>query len=185
MLEIIVPKTEYYNSIKQEFGYYREQKLRLEHSLISISKWESIWRKPFLVEEPVKTTEEIISYIECMLITPNVDKTVLDRLSNENFEAINDYIASPMTATWFNDNRKKNSAKKDIITSEVIYAQMIGLGIPIELEKWHINRLLTLIRVCDIMFNTDSSKNKMSQREIYKSNKEINEARRKKMHTKG
>lgn len=181
MLTIVVPETEFYDEKKQEFGKYNSQTLKLEHSLVSISKWESKWTKPFLVEGE-KTSQEIKSYIKCMSVTPIQDETVFDRLSQENYNAITDYIDAPMTATWFNDRSKKQS--KRIMTSEVIYAQMIGFGIPVEFEKWHINRLLTLIKVCNIMFNEDS-KNKMTQKEIYQSNRELNEQRRKAANSKG
>lgn len=181
MLEITIPRTEYFDSEKQEFGYYDAQTLKFEHSLISISKWESKWTKPFLTKEE-KTQKEIMSYIQCMCITPVSDKSIFSRLTAANQQEIVDYISAPMTATWFNE--PKNSSNKKITTSEVIYAQMIGFGIPVEFEKWHINRLLTLIKVCDIMFN-DDSKNKMSEQEIYQSNRELNEARRKKYNTTG
>lgn len=132
MLEITIPRTEYFDSKKQEFGYYDAQTLKFEHSLISISKWESKWTKPFLTKEE-KSPKEISSYIQCMCITPVSNESVFSRLTAANQQEIVDYISAPMTATWFND-RKKNSDKK-IITSEVIYAQMIGFGIPVEFEK--------------------------------------------------
>lgn len=181
MLEITIPKTEYFKSDTQEFGYYDAQTLKFEHSLISISKWESKWTKPFLTDKQ-KTQEEILSYIQCMCITPISDKSVFNRLTPTNQQELTDYIAAPMTATWITD--KRPNASRRVITSEVIYAQMIGLGIPVEFEKWHINRLLTLIKVCDIMFN-DDPKNKMSKKEIYQSNRELNEKRRKELNTTG
>lgn len=181
MLEIIVPGCECYNSKTKEFEVFKDQILKLEHSLISISKWESKWKKPFLTDKE-KSHEEIHHYIECMCIGSINDRTIFSRFSSENIDQINDYIADSMTATWFNDVKKNRS--KEIITSEVVYAQMIGLGIPVEFEKWHINRLLTLIKVCDIMFNKNS-KDKMSKKDIYRSNRELNAARRAKMNTTG
>lgn len=180
MLKIIVPGQELYDQKNNKFITKKDQELKLEHSLLSISKWEAKWKKPFLVSKPEKTKEEILDYIKCMSTVPVNDDSVFYRLTKENMELINAYIQDPMTATWFNDSKTKNS--REIVTSEVIYAQMIGLGIPIEFEKWHINRLTTLIRVCDIKFNKGT---KMSKKEIYKSNKELNEARRKKMNSKG
>lgn len=182
MLEIIVPETEFYNEKTGNFIKADKQILKLEHSLISISKWESKWKKPFLTEE-TKTKQEILSYIECMSISPLCDKSVIFRLTESNYNDITEYISDSMTATWF--SKSKPTSKRDIMTSEVIYAQMIGLGIPVEFEKWHIHRLMTLIKVCDILFNKDSKKNLMSQKEILKSNRELNEARRKKLNTKG
>lgn len=180
MLQIEVPSSESFDEKTSTFIVNKPQILKLEHSLISISKWESKWEKPFLTREP-KSVEEIISYIECMCMQTISDKSVFRRLSDDNQKAINDYISAPMTATWFNDSKKPG---REIITSEVIYAQMIGLGIPVEFEKWHINRLLTLIKVCGIMFNKDPKKT-MSRKEIYKKNRELNEARRKKVNTRG
>lgn len=181
MLELIIPEKECYNSKTKEFEIQMSQTIKLEHSLISISKWEAKWKKPFLTDKE-KTINEIRHYIECMCIGPVSDKDIFSRLSSENIEQINDYIADSMTATWFNDVKKNRS--REIVTSEVIYAQMIGLGIPVEFEKWHINRLLTLIKVCDIMFNKNS-KDKMSKKDIYKSNRELNASRRAKMNTTG
>lgn len=181
MLEVIVPEQECYNSKTNEFEVIKSQSIKLEHSLISISKWESKWKKPFLTKNN-KTPQEIRHYIECMCIGSVSDKDVFSRLSSENIEQINDYIADSMTATWFNDARSNRS--RDVVTSEVIYAQMIGFGIPVEFEKWHINRLLTLIKVCDIMFNKNS-KDKMSKKDIYRSNRELNAARRAKMNSTG
>ena len=180
MLTITIPATEEFDEIKGEFVYTKEQTLQLEHSLISISKWESKWCKAFL-DKKDKTSEEIIDYIKCMTLNKTVDDHVYNCLTQANLIAINEYISAPMTATYFsaNEQGKKNSEQ---ITSELIYYWMIALQIPFECQKWHINRLLTLIRVCNIK-NTPPKK--MSKRDIASRNAALNAARRKQMNTKG
>lgn len=173
MLQLIIPDSEYFNEQTNEFVQVQGRTIQLEHSLLSLSKWEAKWQKPFLRETPEKTEEEIIDYVRCMTLTQNVDPSVYLNLSDENVEAINDYISSPMTATWFND--RSNKLNREIITSELIYYQMIALGIPFECQKWHLNRLLTLIRVCSIK---NSPQKKMSKRDVLRSNRELNAARK-------
>lgn len=178
MITITVPSIEMFNEKTQEFIQTKEQVLQLEHSLVSLSKWESKWNKPFL-DSHDKTVAETLDYIKCMTITQNVHEDVYKRLSKSNIEAINNYIDAPMTATTFPDGSKQN---KEIITSEIIYYWMISLNIPFECQKWHLNRLLTLIRVCNVK-NTPPKK--MSKREIMSRNAALNAARRKKLNSKG
>ena len=179
MLQIIVPATEQWDEIKQEFVYTKETTLQLEHSLVSLSKWESKWCKPFLSKEDM-TAEETIDYIRCMTITQNINPEVYTCLSDENITQVRDYIQAPMTATFF---RKENGPpSREIITSELIYYWMIALNIPFECQKWHLNRLLTLIRVCNIK---NQPAKRRSQREIMEYNTSLNEARRKKLNSKG
>lgn len=180
MIRITVPYTELYDEIKQEFIIVKEQTLSLEHSLVSISKWESKWHKPFLTKEP-KSTEETLSYIKCMTITQNVDPNVYYALTPDNVQKVNDYIEDPMTATWFSGKNKPPKGREQI-TSELIYYWMVTLNIPFECQKWHINRLLTLIRVCEVK---NQPKNTMSLNDIYARNRALNEARKKQLNTKG
>lgn len=154
--------------------------LNLEHSLISLSKWESIFEKPFLSEKD-KTTEELISYIKCMTITKNIPEEVYKRLSEDNITDIKKYLDAPMTATWFSD-KKRGRGSREVITAEVIYYWMTVLQIPFEVEKWHLNRLFTLIRVCDIK---NSKPRKMSRAESASLQRELNEQRRKELGTNG
>ena len=148
MIRITIPKSESWDEVKQEFVSVKEQTLQLEHSLVSLSKWESKWCKPFFSKQE-KTYEETMDYIKCMTLTQNVDPNVYLHLTEANITQINKYIEAPMTATTFYED--KNGAKsREIITSELIYYWMIALNIPFECQKWHINRLLTLIRVCII-----------------------------------
>ena len=180
MLQIVIPGQELWDEQKQEFINTKEQVLQLEHSLISLSKWEAKWCKVFLSRQE-KTQEEIIDYIKCMTITPNVGPEVYNHLTRENIKEIEDYIAAPMTATYFSsDNAGKSSREQ--VTSELIYYWMIALNIPFECQKWHLNRLLTLIKVCNIK---NQPPKKMSKREIMSRNAALNAARRQQLNTKG
>lgn len=183
MLEITIPAIEQWDELKQEFINTKEQTLRLEHSLVSISKWESKWHKPFLTKQP-KTDEEVIDYIKCMTLTQNVDPAIYNYFyyAKDNImDDINRYIEDPMTATKFLENGP-GKINREKITSELIYYWMIALNIPLECQKWHLNRLLTLIRVCNIKSNPPK---KMSKRELMSRNASLNAARRKKLNTKG
>ena len=151
MLRITIPSAELWDEKRQEFRYTEEQPLVLEHSLISLSKWESKWEKPFLNSKQEKTTEETIDYIRCMTLNRNVDDKSYKYLTNENMKEINDYIDAPMTATVFYEDKNKFIGHRETITSELIYYWMIALNISIECEKWHLNRLFTLIKVCNIV----------------------------------
>lgn len=179
MLFITVPEREYYDENSNKFFMVKEQTLQLEHSLVSISKWESKWKKPFLSKE-VKTIDETIDYIRCMTITQNVDPRVYYNINNEHVQAVENYILDPMTATWF--SKSNSHPSREVQTSETIYWQMITLGIPLECQKWHLNRLLTLIRVCN---ERNTPGKKMSKNEIFNSNRALNAARRKSLHTRG
>lgn len=179
MLQITIPATEQWDEINQEFLSSKETTLRLEHSLVSLSKWESKWCKPFL-DKKDKTYEETIDYVKCMTLTPNVDPTIYYTLTEENIKQINEYISAPMTATYINDNKRGGS--REIVTSELIYYWMITLNIPFECEKWHLNRLLTLVKVCNIK---NQPPKKMSKKSIMSRNAALNAARRKRLNTKG
>lgn len=179
MLSIVVPEREYYDEDKNEFIHSKETTLQLEHSLVSLSKWESKWNKPFLSSKD-KTDEEILDYIRCMTITQNVDPSVYLRLSKKNVEQIVNYINLPMTATTFSD--RENGKKGEIITAEIVYYWMISLNVPFECQKWHLNRLLTLIKVCSIK-NTPPKK--MSKNEILNRNRALNASRRRALGSKG
>lgn len=178
MLEITVPAAEMFDESTQEFIESKEQTLQLEHSLVSLSKWESKWHKAFLSKRE-KTFEETIDYIRCMTITKNVDPSVYFNLSKENIEAINRYIEDPMTATYIAED-PNGSIGGDVVTSELIYYWMISLNIPQEYQKWHLNRLLSLIKVCNVK---NMPAKKMSQSELMRRHSAINEARRKKAQT--
>lgn len=181
MLSIFVPETELYDEEQGCFITVKPIKLNLEHSLVSVSKWEMKWKKPFLDNKTSQTAEESRDYIRCMTMNQHVDPIVYYALTPEHFKKVNDYINESMTATWFNDKHSKPRTK-EIITSELLYYQMIAFGIPFECQKWHLSRLLTLIRICSIKSSSDK---KMSQRDVMANNRALNEARRKMHHTKG
>lgn len=188
MLEITIPanESEEWDESKEEFVYRqisKEQTLQLEHSLLSLSKWESKWHKPFLdnLEKGKLSLEETLSYIECMTLTKNVDSNVYSRITKENIDKIASYISDPMTATTFpkSHTRQRNN---EILTSEIIYFYMLSYSIPIEFEKRHLNHLLTLIRVCGVK---NQPEKKMGRGEIMRRNAALNAARRKQLNTKG
>ena len=180
MLQITIPGREYYDEVKEEFVNTKEQTLQLEHSLVSLSKWESKWCKVFLSKQE-KTNEETLDYIKCMTLTQNVNPEIYKYLTEENIEQINSYIEAPMTATYFSKDEKGGQSREQI-TSELIYYWMISLNIPFECQKWHLNRLLTLIRVCNIK---NQPPKKMSKSALMSRNAKLNAARRKQLHTKG
>ena len=181
MLKITIPATELWDESSERFIYTKEQTLQLEHSLVSLSKWESKWNKPFFSKEE-KTIEETLDYIKCMTLTQNVDPKVYNSLTDDNIRQINMYIDSAMTATTFSKSigDKKN---REIVTSELIYYWMIALNIPLECQKWHINRLFTLIRVCNIK-NQPAGK-KQNQKELASYYAQLNKERRAKLNSKG
>ena len=180
MLKITIPSREMFNEKTQEFFHVHEYTIQLEHSLVSVSKWESKWNKPFL-DKKEKTREETIDYIKCMTLTQNVDPNTYNLLTKENIIEINKYISSPMTATTFHEDPNKKGSG-EIITSEIIYYWMISLNIPFECQKWHLNRLLTLIKVCSIK---QQPPKKMSKRDVMSRNAALNAARRKQLNSKG
>ena len=180
MLQITIPAKEAWNEDKEEFiQITQEHVLQLEHSLVSISKWEAKFHKPFLSKEE-KSKEETLYYIKCMTITQNVKDEIFENLSKENIDEINNYILDPRTATTFYDNNVGSS--RETITSELVYYWMTALNIPMECQKWHLNRLLTLIRVCNVK---NAPPKKMSKRDIASRYASLNASRRKKFGSKG
>lgn len=183
MLEITVPAVELYDSRRNEFFMPfgdKDIELRLEHSLVSLSKWEMTWQKPFLKNEE-KSKWESTDYVRCMTLNKNMPPVVYQYLTNDNLRMVKEYIENPMTATTFSDRDKKKTSRK-IITSEVIYYWMVSYNIPFECEKWHLNRLLTLINVCSI---ENQPKKKMSRKDELAQRKALNESRRKQFNTRG
>lgn len=182
MLHLYIPARELFDDDNQEFVQLRAVNLQLEHSLVSLSKWESRWEKPFLSEKS-KTDEETIDYIRCMTITQNVQPGDYSFLPTSTILEVSNYINAPMTATWFND-RQKAPTSKEVLTAELIYYLMIAYGIPMECQKWHLNRLLTLIRVCKIKSQPPKKKGKADSSAIAARNA-LNDARRAQSNTKG
>lgn len=184
MLTIEIPDRKIFEETTNGEGVFhtiKGQTIRLEHSLVSISKWESKYEKPFLSKDK-KTRKETIDYIRYMTISQNVNPEHYNSMGQDIIKQVSDYIEASMTATTFNDKESKSKVNNEIITSEVIYYWMVALEIPFECQKWHLNRLLTLINVCNIK---NQPKKKMSRQEILARNRALNDARRKKLGTTG
>ena len=181
-LEIKVPAGKVWDEDAQRFFVIdKEQTIVLKHSLISISKWESIWHKPFLAKKPPKTGEEVVSYIKCMTINKNVNPYAYYSIPESEMVRIEKYMNDPKTARRPNsDNDKRRS--NETPTAEVIRGQMILLNIPSEYETWHINRLWALIRYMALV---STPPKKVSSVEHYKHYKELNAMRRKMLGSKG
>ena len=178
MLTVNVPGTEFFAEATERFITSEPQTLRLAHARASISKWESKWHKPFLGSN--LSYEETLDYVRCMLLD-DVPSFVVEALTVDTVKSINDYIENPMTGTTFrNDGNQKTN--REIITAEIIYYWMTALNLPLECEHWHLNRLMTLIRVCSIK---NSPPKKMSKNDVMKQARELNAARRKKLQTRG
>lgn len=171
---------EYWDSETNIFSYENEYVLRLEHSLISLWKWEARWRKSFLFTKEM-TNEETLDYIRCMTLNPDPPDSVYERLSPEDRQKVVEYINNPMTASYFPDSKDEHG-RSEIVTAELIYYWMVTYRIPFECEKWHLSRLLNLIRTCTIK---NSTPKKRSQKEIMAQNAAMNAARRKKLNTRG
>lgn len=180
MLQITVPGRELWDEANEQFVYIKPQKIQLEHSLVSLSKWESKWCKPFLSKNK-KSKEELDDYIRCMNVTQNIDPELFHFLPAECIREIQHYIDSPMTATTFS-KLPGNSSGRKIITSEIIYYWMISFGIPFECQKWHLNRLLTLIQVCN---RENAPQKKMSKHELLSQHASINARNRRRFNSRG
>lgn len=178
-IEISIPETRLWDPVKEEFLYVKSQKLLLEHSLLSISKWEAKWKKPYLNSE--KTPIEVVDYIRCMTLTKNVDPNVYYAIPATELEKLQNYILDPMTATTITNHEQKRPGR-EVITAEILYWQMAQLNIDLEWEKRHLNRLITLIQVCAIKSQPPK---KMSKADIAKQNKALNAARRKRHNSRG
>lgn len=179
MLEIVLQLEEGFSDASNEFFNLSEVRVELEHSLVSLSKWESKFEKPFLGGKD-KTSAELLWYIGAMVLTPNLPEGILHRLSEQNVAEINAYINAKMTATWFSEEQNKPST--EIITAEIIYYWMIALNIPFECQYWHLNRLLTLVQVCN---RKNAPAKKMSKNEILARQRMLNAQRRAELGTKG
>ena len=175
MLTLVVGATEAYDENAGRFIKHNGVELQLEHSLVSLSKWESIHEKPFLASDQ-RSENEIHSYIECMLLTKNPPEDFLTKLSAEDYTKLDAYISKKMTATWFSEQPgAPQSRNNEIITSELIYYWMTVFNIPFECETWNLNRLFTLIRICNLK---QSKPKKMSRAEIAQRNRELNAQRK-------
>lgn len=180
MLKIETQETELWDEYNQRFILVKKQTLFLEHSLISLSRWESNWEKPFLKRNDKKTLVETIDYVRCMTINNNVDPNVYRVLTADNINAINAYVNAKKTATIVYEDKHRSTG--ETVTSELIYYWMVSLGIPFECQKWHLNRLLTLIRVCNVK---NSPGKKMGRNALLNRYASLNKKRREAMHSNG
>ena len=180
MLKKETPETELWDEYNQRFILVKKQTLFLEHSLISLSRWESNWEKPFLKRNDKKTLVETIDYVRCMTINNNVDPNVYRVLTADNINAINAYVNAKKTATIVYEDKHRSTG--ETVTSELIYYWMVSLGIPFECQKWHLNRLLTLIRVCNVK---NSPGKKMGRNALLNRYASLNKKRREAMHSNG
>lgn len=181
MLQITIPAERGFDETTEEFVLFPEVTVRLEHSLISIQKWESKWHKSYLNNKAF-TTEEQLDYIRCMSLDPNFDIAILKRFRISDYEKIRDYITNPMTATVIHRHKEQGNYSSQFVTAELIYYWMTEFGIPFECNKWHINQLLTLIEVCSIK---QTPGKKMNKREAAAMRAAANESRRKKLGSRG
>lgn len=179
MLELLVGD-ESYDEEKQEFVVVNGVELQLEHSLVSLSKWESKYEKPFLSDKE-KTEEEMFWYIKTMVLNAKIPPGVFDKLSPSNIKEIDVYINAKMTATTFGDESNQPRGR-EIITSELVYYWMIALQIPFECQHWHFNRLLALIKICNVK---NSPEKKLSPAEVAARNRSLNAERKAKLGTSG
>lgn len=180
MLKVIIQGGETFNEKDETFQDLDDVIIELEHSLLSLSKWESKYQKPFLSKEK-KTAEEIFGYLKCMVVTPGVDLDVLNRLSQKDIEKLQDYIDSSQSATTFGEMPGRRGPG-EVITSELIYYWMVAFNIPFETEAWHLNRLFSLIRICNIK---NSPPQQLSRHEIAMRNRELNKQRKAELGTSG
>lgn len=183
MLRITVLGQDHFDETTSSFVTIGDEVLELEHSLVSLSKWESEFGIPFLAEEPKKTPEQTMAYIKFMTIGEERPDEFYDRLTAENVKQISEYMDRKMTATWFADSPKGRGPKQaEVVTAELIYYWMVALQIDFECQHWHLKRLLTLIQVCSLK---NQPPKKMSRREAMSQQRSLNAARKSQMGTSG
>lgn len=179
MLRIKIVMAEGFDDNSGEFVETDAQVLDLEHSLVSLSKWESKYEIPFLSTES-KSEEQVLDYIRMMNSGDDLPENVFSKFTFKDFDKINTYINARMSATWFND--KQHAGGREIVTAELIYYWMIALGIPFECQTWHLNRLLTLVKVCNLK---NQPKKKMTRAEAAQRNADLNAQRKAALGSKG
>lgn len=181
MLELRIASVELYDEKLEEFFTVPGQTLKLEHSLVSLAKWESKWEKPFLSKNNM-TLAEVTDYIRCMTITQNVDPFIFSYVARYHLDEVYKYMELPMTATTFSKNKEPWKGSSEVVTAEIIYYWMTVYNIPIDCQRWHLNRLLTFINVCNIK---NQPKKKMPLKELHKRNYELNNKRLAELNTTG
>lgn len=182
MLTLNIPEREFYDEVKSEFVKTAAAKLHFEHSLVSLSKWESKWEVSFL-GTPNKTNEQVASYLRDMCLEEDVDPLVFDALTQDHLTEINRYLGAAMTATTVPE--LPNSGKGETVTSELIYYWMVAMTIPFECQHWHLNRLLMLIKVCNLKNTPPNKRGTVGKAEMAARRRELNAQRRAQLGTKG
>lgn len=181
MISVDIPERDYYDESTNTFVMIPARTINLEHSLVAISNWESKWMKPFLNDKP-KTTEETYDYIQCMVVGEPCDLLTIQSITSFDLDRITAYIQSPRTATTITQ-RGPAKPNREVKTSELIYYWMIAFNIPFECQYWHLNRLLTLVNICNI--KNDTSNKKVNPKDTLRRNAELNAARKKALNTSG
>lgn len=183
MLDVTIPSQDLFDERSETFIHIEKCHLQLEHSLVALHKWESKWHEPFLGTTS-KTKEQIDDYIRCMTLNKDVDPIIYQYIPSFVLKEILKYMKDPMTATWFSNpgNSQSMTGRKEVITAEIIYYWMITLGIPVKFEEWHLQQLLTLIRVINVK---NAPSKKMNKKDILARNRQLNAARRAKNKSKG
>ncbi len=183
MLHLVIPDQELWDAVRAKFISVKGAEVDLEYSLAAISKWESKWHIPFHDDRKQKTPEQSIDIIRCMCTTPDVDPKVFEYVTEENARQVSEYISDDATATWFSDTGRKKGGKREIVTAEIIYYWMTLYNIPESYQYWHLNKLITFIRVCAEKSNPD--KNKKMSSNMAAQRRALNAARKKRYHTRG
>ncbi|QFG09126.1 hypothetical protein PBI_SPORTO_18 [Arthrobacter phage Sporto] len=183
MLVLTIPGEEFFDDEKQRFFTVNDITLEMEHSLVSLSKWEEKWEKPFLSDDK-KTEEQVLHYFMCMMVTPNVPPEIFLKFTTDHYKQINDYIDAKMSATWFAEkmDTPKGPKRKEIITAEIIYYWMDTMAIPMEWESRHLGRLFTLIKVHN---EKNQPEKKVDKKALMERNRRLNEERLAKLGTTG
>lgn len=184
MIQLEIEGSEFFNETKQEFYYTNPCVVMLEHSLLSVAKWESKWKKPFLSsrKDDVLTNAALYDYFRCMEVEPCIESMWPVSLSPSQYQKLLKYIDEEQTATKFYSYKKDKTLSRQTITSELIYYWMASLNIPFECERWHLSRLLTLIHIASVKGQTGK---KMTQKETMQMYAELNEKRKRQYNTRG
>lgn len=182
MLKLFLPSREIWDDKKEEFSTIGGYEVELEHSLYTMAAWEAKWKVGFTNKQGL-TQKQLFDYITTFMCqTPDVPKSAWLTINDEIVKKIQEYMEDPCTATKINSHAVNKPKKRETVTAEILYCQMFQLGIPLECEHWHLNRLMTLIEVCAIK---NSPPKKMSRKEVAALQQKQNAAMRAKLGSKG
>lgn len=185
MLKLVIPALELFDEKNNLFINQDEVTLELEHSLVALAKWESKWEKPFLGSDE-KSTEETLDYLRCMTLNPDVPPEVYRRINDDHMAQVNKYLEAKMSATWFTEPKVSGNApvrrSRETITAEIIYYWIVALQLDWEVQHWHLNRLFTLIKVCN---QKNAPEKKRPKRDMVAERQRLNAERKAAMKTQG